>query len=171
MNLAEICISCIKNSAKFKTLEGLLLIYSKLDSGNPTFLNIRGYAIRNLSERYPMLYDRYGEEEMRLIFSPEDFERFEKERLSSLEIKNRFAYLKGSILEPIAKDVKATEEGFYPLEVLVQGAAWPTNIDPTKRETYLSENDFHAVFKMSKSEYLSKDRHVRLRLKKEYKLF
>ena len=103
-------MSCIRNSPKFKTLEGLLLIYSRLDSGNPTYTDIRGYAIRNLSERYPMLYDKYGVEEMKLIFSPEDFKRFEQERLNSLEIKNRFAYLKGSIIEPVVKDVKPTED-------------------------------------------------------------
>ena len=171
MNLAEICMSSIRNSPKFKTLEGLLLIYSKLDSGNPVYADIRGYAIKNLCERYPMLYDKYGVEEMKLIFSPEDFERFEQERLNSLEIKNRFAYLKGSIIEPVVKDVKPTEDGCYPIEALVQGAAWPADVDPTKRETYLSESDFAAVFKMSRAEYLSKDKFVRLRLKKEHKLF
>jgi len=164
-------MGCIKNSTKFKTLEGLLLIYSRLDSGNPLFEDIRGYAIRNLSERYPMLYDKYGVEEMKLIFAPEDFDRFEKERLNSLEIKSRFAHLKGSIIEPVVKDVKPTEDGCYPVEALVQGAAWPADVDPAKRETYLSDSDFQAVFKMTKAEYLSKDKFVRMRLKKEYKLF
>lgn len=118
-----------------------------------------------------MLYEKYGYDELKLVFLPEHFERFESERKQALEIKNRMASLKGTIIEPVRIACHKTEDGSYPLEALVQGAAWPSDVDPSKREEYLSDTDFASVFKMTKLDFRQKDKFVRLRLKKEHKLF
>lgn len=171
MTLVDICIECIKNSPKFKTLEGMLRLYYKLDLSNPAFRCIAEFVMKGLNDKYPMLHEKYGIEEMKLIFSPEDLDHFEKERHVLLDIKNRLAYLKGTVIQPDIKDFKRTEEGCYPIEALLQGAAWPSDVDPANREKYLSEVDFAKVFKMSKEDFYNKDKFMRMRLKKEYKLF
>lgn len=40
--------------------------------------------------------------------------------------------------------------GEYPLRALVQGVAWPSDVDPTCREEYLSDQEFLRVFSMTK---------------------
>jgi len=171
MSLVDICIACIKHSPKYKTLEGLLLLYNKLDLNNPSFRCIVDFIMKGLNDKYPMLHEKYGIEEMRLIFSPPDLEHFEKERLVLVDIKNRLAYLKGTVIQPDIKEFKPSEDGFYPIEALIQGVTWPSNIDPANREKFLSEADFVKVFKMTKEEFYNKDKFVRMRLKKEHKLF
>ena len=83
-----------------------------------------------------------------------------------------FSSLKGTVIShaTICENVPR-EDGSYPLECLVQESAWPSGIDVTKREQYLSESDFVTVFKMTKEEFARNDKFVRLRLKKEAKLF
>ena len=171
MSLVDVCIDCIKHSHKYKTVEGLLLLYNKLDLSNPSFRCITDFIMKGLNDKYPMLHEKYGIEEMKLIFSPADLAHFEKERQTLVDIKNRVAYLKGTVIQPDAKEFKPSEDGFYPIEALVQGVTWPSNVDPANREKFLSEADFVKVFKMTKEEFYNKDKFVRMRLKKEYKLF
>ncbi|CAE7699545.1 Avil, partial [Symbiodinium microadriaticum] len=63
------------------------------------------------------------------------------------------------------------ERGEYPLRALVQGVAWPEDVDPTKREEYLSAAEFEEVFGMTKEEFRALPRYVRIRTKKEKLLF
>lgn len=118
-----------------------------------------------------MLVEKYGIDELKLVFEPEDLEWFEAERKKSMEVKKVFSSLKGTIIEPTAVTVKPNDDGTYPLEALVQGAAWPPGIDCAKREQYLSDADFQSVFKMTKQEFMAKDKFIRIRLKKENRLF
>lgn len=171
-SLTDHCIKLLKKSQKFKSTEGLLSIYAKLDSENPQFVEVRELAKRGLCERFPMLLEKYGIEEMRLIFDPEDLLRFEQEHRKSLEVKKIFSSLKGTVMEPTAAaDTKQRSDGTYPVEVLLQGAAWPEGIDYSIREQYLSDRDFENIFKMSKTAFMAKDKFVRMRLKKENRLF
>ena len=169
--LADWCIKTIRNNPKCKALECLLAVYSKLDSGNPIYTSVRAYAVQRLGEQYPMLYEKYGFDELKLVFAAEELERFEAERKQALEVKNRFASLKGTIIEPVQISCEKTDDGSYPVQVRVQGAAWPADVNPSKREEYLSDQDFVSVFKMTKQELSQKDKFVKLRLKKEHKLF
>lgn len=171
MSLVDVCIDCIKHSHKYKTVEGLLLLYNKLDLSNPSFRCIVDFIMKGLNDKYPMMHEKYGIEEMKLIFSPADLAHFEKERQTLVDIKNRVAYLKGTVIQPDTKEFKPSEDGFYPIEALVQGVTWPSNVDPANREKFLSEEDFVKVFKMTKEEFKNKDKFVRMRLKKEYRLF
>ena len=171
--LSEICCTTMISAPQLRTIEALLSLYSKLASGNPAFATVREHAVKLLKERYPMLLDKYGHDELALVFSPEDLEMFDADLRASMEIKKRFSSLKGTILEPTkpTEQIKAGEDGFYPLKALQQGVCWPAEVDPTKREQFLSPTEFLTVFKMSKEEFNSKDKFVRMRLKKEHLLF
>ena len=50
--------------------------------------------------------------------------------------------------------VKLTEtevkDGYYPLKSLLTGVSWPPDVDPCKREQYLSEEEFEKTFGMTK---------------------
>jgi len=84
--------------------------------------------------------------------------------------KERFSYLKGTILE--RKNIKITQLcDTYPLELLVEGVSWPSNVDVTKREQYLDDDAFYRVFKVTKEDFQKLAKHVKQRLKKEHGLF
>jgi hypothetical protein len=146
-------------------------MYTKLDSSNPHFHAAWNFVMQGIQDRYLMLVEKYGTEELKQIFQPEDFDRLESGRQKSLEVKKVFASLHGTVIENKAVDTKMRSDGSYPLEALVQGSTWPAGIDVTKREQYLSDSDFQSVFRMSKAEFNQKDKFVRLRLKKEHNLF
>jgi hypothetical protein len=42
------------------------------------------------------------------------------------------------------------ESGFYPLKCLLPGVAWPSDVDPSKREQYLNPEEFERTFGMTK---------------------
>jgi len=46
--------------------------------------------------------------------------------------------------------------GPYSYEMLKTGKAWPDDVDPTKRESYLTDDEFKTVFKMSKEDFYKK---------------
>ena len=171
-SLTEICLKSIMSCSYFRTTEGLLQIYSTLHIENPQYQHVRAFVLRGITERYPMLLHKYGQEELKLVFDPADLEVFERAHWQNIEAKKVFSSLKGTVIShaTICENVPR-EDGSYPLECLVQGSAWPSGIDVTKREQYLSESDFVTVFKMTKEEFARNDKFVRLRLKKEAKLF
>jgi hypothetical protein len=172
-SLCAICVKTLKKSNYLKTNEHLLRIYTRLDGGNPSFQEIYDVALKELSSRYPMLLHKYGAEEMKLVFREEDRALFEKNLKEEEEIKHRFAYLKGEVIEreSFVDKLDPRPDGTYPLEALLQGVMWPKGIDVAKREQYLSETEFQRIFKMSKDEFNKKDKHFRLRMKKEHGLF
>ena len=60
----------------------------------------------------------------------------------------------------------------YPLEILrSEHFNLPTYINPSKKEVYLSHDDFVSVFKMEYSEFENLPKWRQTQLKKEYKLF
>lgn len=75
--------------------------------------------------------------------------------------------------EPSPKPVEISKSSshFYTLEQLTSGKDWPSDIDPTQREQYLSEETFQSVFGVSKSEFNAFPAWKKSRLKKEHQLF
>ena len=82
-------------------------------------------------------------------------------------------YRNGEVVERETVDLQGhdLESGFYPIEALVEGVLWPQDVVTTKREEYLSPDDFQKVFKMNKEAFAKLANHVKTRLKKEKKLF
>jgi hypothetical protein len=171
-SLSLICMDVILTNSAFRDLTAVLTIYRRVDLMLPLHLPLRTFVIGFLRDRYPMLVESYGRDEMASIFHGEDLELFQAAFDDQCHAKARFASLKGTVLErsPTSKGCKS-DDGYYPLEALLQGRAWPSDVDYSKREQYLSPEDFVRVFKMTKEEFGSKKQFVRDRLKRDYKLF
>jgi hypothetical protein len=118
-----------------------------------------------------MLLTKHSLEEIKDILDLEDFVALQKEYDEMMYIKARFNSLKGTVLEPTEYNTTKSESGFYPVEVLRQGSIWPAEVDPTRREEFLSPADFFTVFKMSKDEFACLDKFKRVRIKKDVMLF
>jgi hypothetical protein len=122
---------------------------------------------------FPILLTKYKLDDIKLFLDLEDFEQLQKEYDEMMYIKARFNSLKGTVLEPTQhkNNMSKSESGFFPVEALRQGSVWPAEVDPVRREDFLSPEDFFAVFKMSKEEFACLDKFKRVRIKKEVMLF
>lgn len=170
--LCELCIRTITTSSKYKTIDGLMKIYCTIDIQSPIYEQLYLEVMKKINYIYPMIKEKYKKEEIIEFFHEQDLIVFEKNFAEFVETKKKFESLKGTIVEPIdTGTITPTDDGYYPLNALIQGVSWPKHIDPTKREQYLSPNDFFNVFQMTKDEFLKKDKYLRLRLKKEHQLF
>lgn len=120
-----------------------------------------------------MLLTKYKLEDIVAIFDNDDFLVLQKEYDEMMYVKHRFNSLKGTVLEPTIHQGNTikSENGFYPFEMLRQGAKWPVDVDPARREEFLSPEDFFEVFHMSKEEFACLDKFKRVRIKKEVMLF
>ena len=63
------------------------------------------------------------------------------------------------------------QQGVYPYKALKEGMLWPNDVDPTRREQYLSDIEFENVFNMTKTEFEGLNRYKRRQLKQSVKLF
>ncbi|TPX64851.1 hypothetical protein SpCBS45565_g05572 [Spizellomyces sp. 'palustris'] len=71
---------------------------------------------------------------------------------------------------PLPEVLAEYKRATYPLEVLLSEQL-PEHLDPTKLEMYLSEEDFEALFKMQKGEYVSLQPWKREKVKKQVGVF
>lgn len=78
-------------------------------------------------------------------------------------MKNATLYLNPSDGEP----------KYYPVEVLLKGQnqELPEDVDPAKKENYLSEQDFVSVFGITRGQFTALPGWKQLQLKKERGLF
>lgn len=60
---------------------------------------------------------------------------------------------------------------YYPIRALVRGVEWPEGVESSKRETYLSDEDFYTVFGMEKAAFQALDKYKRVGLKKAKDFF
>ena len=170
--LSIICMDIILKDRTFQDLPSVMILYNRVDLMLPLHLPLRTFVINFLRDRYPLLLDAYGSDEMARIFHAEDLELFRTAYEDHLNAKARFASLTGTVLEPTRTGhYSKSDDGFYPLEALLQGSVWPSEVDCRRREQYLSSDDFVKVFKMTKEEFCAKKQFVRDRLKKEQKLY
>ena len=61
----------------------------------------------------------------------------------------------------------AAGDAAYSYEVLRAGVRWPRNVDPTRREEYLTEAEFRKIFRCEFWEYKEYPKWRQLWLKKE----
>ena len=146
-----------------------ILKYEKLWVRIQTFLKDRG----------ALLLERYDLEELKRCFGEElisSLLKIEEERVDCE--KKMSGYRSGSAIERKCFDTSSSggcgscsDDGYYPLGALLAGVQWPEGIDPSKREQYLSPEDFFSAFKMDKEDFNRRDKHLRNRLKKQHSLF
>lgn len=90
--------------------------------------------------------------------------------IDRLSIEKKLAN-KGLVIERQEISAQADESGKFPLSCLVAGVKWPEGVDPSRREEYLCEKEFEAVFKMNREQYSKLDKYKRIELKKHANLF
>ena len=169
-SLQEICMNYITRNPKFRTLEGILVLFSsRIDLELPTFAPIKVFVERNIREFFPFLLEKIGLEELKENFPSIDWDKQYQDHRQLQDAKGYFLSLKGTILErrPTVNYIS----DFYPYEALKSGVEWPSNVDPTRRETFLSDDDFFNIFQMTKEEFRQLPNFVRKRIKQEKELF
>jgi hypothetical protein len=169
--LQELCVDIILKHNKFKSFEEIWKVYA---SG--VYVNyglLRKYVMEMLGSCYPSLIEKFGSDQLIEYFNEEDLKTFKSQFDDILEAKKTFASYKGEIVERIRLpiDQNLDLEGFIPMKYLIEGVEWPSGIDPTKRESYLSPDEFLFIFKITKDEFNQLPNFKKIRLRKEHKLF
>lgn len=168
--LQELCIDCILQHPKFRTLEGILLLFSSsIDLDLPAFASLKHLVYNNIREFLPYLLDKIGLETLKENFPQFDWDQAYRDHLKLQEEKKHFQSMKGTILEPqVVVDYISDS---YPYSALKAGVKWPSNVNPAQRETYLNDDDFFQVFQMTKEEFRQQPNYVRKRMKQDKGLF
>jgi gelsolin len=70
-------------------------------------------------------------------------------------------------------DHQRTDRKIYPYKMLIQNNEnnYPTDIDISKRETYLSEVEFKEIFEITLIEFNELKKWKQIKLKRKHKLF
>ena len=127
-----------------------------------------------LKLRGSLLLECYDEKDLVRSFGEDVVLSLKRINSECIDAKKRMAsYRSGTAIERNTFDYQSldSDTGFYPLEALLTGVTWPAKVDPSRREEFLSPEEFFKVFHMDKIEFSKLAHHVRTRLKKEKKLF
>ena len=70
-------------------------------------------------------------------------------------------------------DHQRTDRNIHPYKMLIQNNEnnYPTDIDISKRETYLSEVEFKEIFEITLTEFNELKKWKQIKLKRKHKLF
>lgn len=158
----------------FFTCKEILSVY-ECDDDSPLSIIKRMYfyLLESIKSRFPFMLEKYGEARLKEILPESDFRSCLTAFQAEQAVKKRVSTLKGTILDPteVYIDEKYKSSGFYPVEALVQGVKWPSDVDATKREQYLNPEDFVTIFGMSKESFNALPKIKRIELRKLHKLF
>ncbi len=154
------------------SIEGCLMLYTRIPYLQwENFKELRGMILNRTREYFPVLLKRFeNTEDLKSLFEPQDWEYLQQSIREQEVIKQRVAYLKGTLVEREKPQISQLAD-FYPYEALKQGVEWPSNVDPAAREMFLCDEDFFAIFKLTKDQFQKLARFERIRLKKEKRLF
>ena len=175
-SLNELCVSVILDGGFPNTIDEAAAMCLRIPdmSSIPNYRNLWNRVHRLLKDRASMLLECYDNAELERCFGTDVILSLRKMNVESVDAKKKMAnYRKGEVIERegIGYEEHNSINGFYPIEALAKGVQWPKNVDPTKREEYLSPEDFVTVFKMSKKTFTQLATYVKIRLKKENDLF
>jgi hypothetical protein len=169
------CLEVLESALFPPTIEEAIATTTSLRISNllaiPELKTLNEKCIMYLRDRYVLLKERYTEEDLIAVFEHDGIEKLEEDLKERLKIESRFKDLAGLALDRIEVEHTKIDGGYYPYSSLKQGVAWPDDVDVTRREDYLSPEEFRVVFGLTKEDYLSKAKHVQLRMKKEKLLF
>jgi hypothetical protein len=181
LSLQALCLQAIDRSNIMHQLTGLVFILEntvdlrlchRCSTAECTICSFGIECQRAVSSKYSTLVDKLGFEQICALIGEEEATLLQNQLDERTKVEKRMASYKGSVVVPVAASPECRDsDGKYPYSALVQGAAWPSDVDPTKRELWLSDSEFVTVFGITKTEYLGKDRFMKERLKKEKKLF
>eukprot|EP01038_Epipyxis_sp_PR26KG_P016639 gene16639-22738_t len=187
-SLQTLCKTVILTNRIFRSLEATLQTYQILKNiykESIILLEIWNSNLTFVKTAFPSMLSKYGEDKLKEILEEDDFINCMNDYNEHLKARKQFSYLKGTVLDRptptygVSKDLNndtssvltTNEDGYYPTSVLLEGLKWPNDVVASKRETYLSALEFQSIFGMTKEEYSKLANHIKVRLKKQYKLF
>lgn len=169
-----------------KEMEGILQFYELLSKINDlgidevdqmtSTLLVTLREVRSCIERrYPVIVEKFGRDIVEQVVGTNFSRKLEEEYETHLKAKKQMAsYRSGVVLEaaiPTTSSSMKDENGYYPVDLLLQGVQWPADVDAAKRESYLSPDNFHGIFGMSKEDFARLSKYERIQLKKQHRLF
>lgn len=169
-SLMDLCIDTLITKVKPNNIEQMFAISSRVDLNHEKMGRLKAFVLKNIRDYFPFIMERYHRSDVEAILDPDLFKSLNVSYEESLKAKRQFASLKGTVIEPVPVRHLENQE-FYPLSALVQGVKWPANVQADCREDFLSPDDFHKVFGMSKEDFQEQPRFIRMRMKKEKNLF
>lgn len=175
-SLNEMCVRVILDGGFPNTIDEAAAMCLRIPdmSSIPNYRNLWDRVHRLLKDRASMVLECYDSAELERCFGPDIILSLRKMNVESVDAKKKMAnYRKGEVIERegIGYGEHNSINGFYPVEALMKGVQWPKNVDPTKREEYLTPEEFVTVFKMSKKTFSQLATYVKIRLKQENDLF
>ena len=175
-SLNELCVRAILDGGFPNTIDEAADVCLRIPdmSSIPNYRNLWNSVHRLLKDRASMLLEYYDNVELERCFGTDVILSLRKMSVESVDAKKKMAnYRKGEVIERegIGYEERNPIDGFYPIEALTKGVQWPKSVDPTKREEYLSPEDFVTVFGMPKNTFTQLATYVKVRLKKEKDFF
>ena len=175
-SLNEMCVSVIMDGGFPNTIDDAAAVCLRIPdmSSIPNYRNLWSRVHRLLKDRASMLLECYDNTELERCFGVDVILSLRKMTVESVDAKRKMAnYRKGEVIERegVGYEEYNSIDGYYPVEALIKGVRWPKNVDPSKREEYLSPEDFASVFRMSKKTFAQLTTYVKIRMKKEKDLF
>lgn len=140
----------------------------------------RAVLLEKVESKWAMISSQYDSEELQDLFTNEELERLNGTVSETVEARRKAAIWRSG--EPVQRrasveqlseeDLKNAAVGIHRYETLKEGLQWPEGVDPTKRETYLSEEEFITVFKgISKADFAKLSQYRKNQKKKDVLLF
>lgn len=136
-------------------------------------------CIRTIRFKYDFFKDITEEGYLRYLLGEDEVHSMERNSIARQKFK-RYIKQEGKVLEHAApatagENAQAYDaEGnrnYFPIEALVTGVKWPEGVDPSKREEWLSDEEFQRVFKMNKEQFRTLKTFHKERLKKQAMLW
>ena len=163
-SLQEICIEIVMR----QPLESRLIAFSALKESTLSYR-----CLTNLSACFGSLQERYDKDTLIEMMGDHYYMRAYKQWESSLLNVRRFRSYVGQVLDTpsTTNSEEDNDSPYYSYERLKSGVIWPSDVDPSCRETYLSDADFENILAMSKDAFNRLKPYMKIRIKKEKLLF
>ena len=183
-SLKILCVECLINGEYLKHLNSGIELILTLNAtvlmgvdgsgheGERLLLcrkRLRKYAF----ERYDILHERFGDAIMQEVLQDE-YATAKAEQAARLESTRLLAACRTGQPLPKPQVTGPREDGSIPYTSLIAGVDWPSHVVPSKREQYLSEEEFQKYLGMSKADFNDPEicnRVIRERLKKACSLW
>lgn len=176
-SLTDLCIDSIQ-----RKLLGKVDTLDVLDLANLLNLKtLREECLKAISFKYAFFKEVTDPEYLLELCGEEEIAKMEK-RLEDTKEFRRYIRQEGSVLDkqvteystyvvPSSDDDEASGQVYFPVEALLAGVEWPKGIDPSRRESWLTDEDFEKVFKMTREQFKKLPHFKRAALKKDVKLW
>lgn len=175
LTLNEICLSVIMKEGFLKNVDDAAAVCMRVQdlTSNFEYQKLWDRVQAFLRNRGSMLVESYDHDDLQRHFGADLTLSLIKLHENRLNAEKKMAgYRSGQAIERTSMYYDGVQvNGSYPIEFLLEGTKWPDGVNPAKREEYLSEQDFWAIFKMDREKFMKLSEFMRVRLKKQHKLF